>query len=225
MGELRTPKGAILDCDGTLLDSMGAWRELESMLASAAGTELSPDHTDVLSKLTIPEEAAFFHKTFGLGRNPDAVVGMIDDFMTAYYHERALERPGAVAFVERLVAAGVRCAVVSSSPQRYLRAGLAKIGLEGMVRAVLSVDDVGMSKRDPRIYLTALGTMDVSAGDGWGIDDSIYAIRSMNTAGLFTIGLHDRDDSGTFEELQGEANIAARSFEELEKTVPLFACC
>jgi beta-phosphoglucomutase-like phosphatase (HAD superfamily) len=50
----------------------------------------------------------------------------------------------------------------------------------------------------------------------WGVDDSAYAIQTMRTAGMATVGLFDRDDTSTFEQLNAAADVVARSFDELE---------
>ena len=51
----EAPIGVIFDCDGTLLDSMGVWREMESEFAHRAGGELSPIDKDRLTTMTTPE--------------------------------------------------------------------------------------------------------------------------------------------------------------------------
>ena len=66
----EAPIGVIFDCDGTLLDSMGVWREMESEFAHRAGGELSPADKDLLTTMTTPEAGEFFHTKFGLGSSP-----------------------------------------------------------------------------------------------------------------------------------------------------------
>ena len=47
--------GVIFDCDGTLLDSMGVWHELQYDLAKRAGGELAADDIAALAPMSIPE--------------------------------------------------------------------------------------------------------------------------------------------------------------------------
>ena len=88
--------GVIFDCDGTLLDSMDVWREVEDELARRAGAQLTDADKDELTTLNIPEAGAFFHDRFGLGAAADDVVRMMDELMLDYYRNRAHERPGAL---------------------------------------------------------------------------------------------------------------------------------
>ncbi len=207
--------GVIFDCDGTLLDSMGVWREVEGELARRAGVELAEADSDVLTTLTIPEVGEFFHGRFGLAGSAQDVVGMIDELMLAYYREQVRERPGALAFVRGLAERGAAVSVASSSPQAYLRAGLEHAGFAPYVQAVVSVDDVGASKREPAVYDRARELMRTPLETTWGFEDSAYAVRTLRAAGYRAVGIYDCDLAGTYEELSDLADLAVRGFGEL----------
>ncbi|MDO4290665.1 MAG: HAD family phosphatase [Eggerthellaceae bacterium] len=207
--------GVIFDCDGTLIDSMAAWRELEASLARQAGAELTKADTDALTTMTIPECGAYLHEKFGLGTSGVDVEGMIDAFMLDFYANRAVARPGVMPFVEGLAAAGVPMAVASSTPKALLEAGLAHAGIAPYLRAIVSVDDVGKSKREPAVYNRAREALGTARAQTWGFEDALYAIRTLNAAGYRTFGIYDCDMSGTWVDLQAEADRAARSFTDV----------
>ena len=208
--------GAIFDCDGTLLDSMGVWREMESDFAHRAGGELTEADRDLLTTLTTPEAGRFFHEKFGLGASADDVVSMVNEYMLNYYSTRAVARPGALSFVQGLSERGVRLSVASSSPVAFLRAGLAHTGFLPLLDAVVSVDDVGKPKREPAVYERARSLMGTDAATTWGFEDAAYAIGTLKRAGLHALAVYDCDESGTFEELSTAADKTVRSFLELD---------
>lgn len=207
--------GIIFDCDGTLLDSMGVWRELEADLARRVGADLSKEDRDALTTMTIPECGAFLHGKFGLGASGTEVMGMIDEFMMDFYEHRALPKPGVMAFVRGLAEHDIPMAVASSTPSSLLRAGIRSAGLEPYIRAVVSVDDVGRSKREPAVYDRARESLDTTCAETWGFEDALYAIRTLRGAGYHTMGVYDCDMSATWAELQAEAEYAVRSFEDI----------
>lgn len=208
--------GVIFDCDGTLLDSMGVWREVEGELARRAGVTLTAADVDELTTLTIPECGAFFHERYGLGESNEAVVRTIDELMLDFYRTRAEARPGALAFVRGLAERGVRMSVASSSPLPYLQAGLARCGFAPYLDAVVSVDDVGKSKREPAVFDRAREAMGTPLATTWGVEDSVYAVRTLRDAGYRTLGIYDCDISGTPEQLETAADRFIASFEELD---------
>lgn len=207
--------GVIFDCDGTLIDSMDAWRNLEGELGHRAGVELTAEDRQTLCTLNIPESAQYFHERFGLGASSEQVVGMMDEIMLDYYGNRAVARPGALEFIDGLARHDVAMSVASSSPKPYLQAGLACAEIAPFLAAVVSVEDVNSNKRNPKVYDHTRDLMGTTTKLTWGFEDAIYAVRTLARAGYGTVGVYDHDLSGTWDELSSEADLAIRSFEDL----------
>lgn len=207
--------GVVFDCDGTLLDSMGVWYELQEDLAKRAGDTLTSDDVAEIAPMSIPEVGAFFHKKFGLGESDAEVVGMIDEYMLDFYRNRAKARPGALEFAQGLAAQGVHLTVASSSPKAYLMAGMERCGFANLLDRVLSVNDVHSTKREPDVWDRARQIMGTPKETTWGVEDSAYAVDTLRNAGYRTLGVYDSDDAGTFDALQSGAEHAVCSFEDL----------
>ena len=207
--------GVIFDCDGTLIDSMEAWRALEEDLARRAGRPFTREDADALTVRTIPECGEYVHEKFGLGECSADVERMINDFMFDFYSTRAQLRPGALAFIEGLASQGVRMTVASSTPQPLLEAGLAHVGVTPFLDAIVSVDVVGKSKREPAVYDHARAIMGTALEYTWGFEDAIYAVDTLVRGGYKTVGIYDNDLSATYEQLEARATIAIREFSDL----------
>lgn len=208
--------GVIFDCDGTLIDSMDVWRELEADLARRAGRELTREDSDIITTLNIFESGAYIHEQLGLGANAAEVVGMIESFMMDYYAHRAEPRPGAVAFVRGLAERGIPLAVASSTPKALLDACMEHVGIADCFRAVVSVDDVGSSKREPAVYDHARESLGTPRNRTWVFEDAAYAFRTLNAAGFRTFAIYDNDMAGTRDVLARSAEHLIGSFEELD---------
>lgn len=206
--------GAIFDCDGTLLDSLDAWRGLEAMLASEAGIVVTLEERAAFVSYTIPEVARHFHERHGLGATVEAVVALIDDYMMAYY-ERAAVLPGVTALLEQCAAANVRMAVASSSAHAYLEAGLRAAGIRGYFDAVFSVNDVGAPKREPLIFERACQALGTQTATTWGLDDAVYAVETLARAGFPTVGIYGGEDGASRDDMARVATIAVGSLEGL----------
>lgn len=204
--------GVIFDCDGTLLDSMGAWQNIDFELARRAGVQLTKEHTDRLVTMTIPEAGVFFHERFGLGTCGEDVVDMVGDIMLEFYRERAELRPGVLEFVQALHERGVRMSVASASPPKCLHAGLDRCGLLPYFDAVVSAEEVGASKREPLVYHRACEAMGTERANTWVFEDSAYAVRTAIAGGYRTVGVYDCDFSGTYEQLQELADRTILTF-------------
>lgn len=208
--------GVIFDCDGTLLDTMGAWRQAERALAARAGATLDDRDIDVLNTLTVLEAGTFFNERFGIGACPEEAAGMLQDSVADHYARSVEARTGAVAFVRALASIGIVMGVASSSPRNLLEIGLGRAGLRECFSIVASTDDVGASKREPAVYDYARSFLGTAKAETWVFEDAAYALRTLRAAGYPTIGIHDRDDSGTFAELSALADCAIRGYAELD---------
>lgn len=208
-------KGIIFDCDGTLLDSISAWEEMEQALCDQAGVEKTPEVTRMLATLTSPEAARWLHEQHGLGESNAAVERMMADYMMDFYTNRAKPRPGAVQMVEGLYERGVRLTLASSTPHEQLVAGMRSAGLERCFLEIVSTDDVGASKREPKIYDYCRSVLGTPKEHTWGAEDAVYAIRTLKGAGYNALGILDTPECGTWEQLTAEADVAIRSWEEL----------
>ncbi len=207
--------GVIFDCDGTVIDSMAAWRALEADFAERAHATLTKADRDAINTMTIPECGAYFHEHFGLAESGEAVADIIRSFMNDYYRTKAQARSGAMRFIKGLAERGVSMSVASSTPRPLLVAGLAHIGAAPYLKAIVSVDDVGRSKRSPDVYDRAREIMGTPLETTWGFEDSIYAIHTLKNAGYHTLAVYDCDASGTYDELKQAADFCVRSFDEL----------
>ena len=211
----KDASGFIFDCDGTLLDSMRMWDEVEEYQFRSTGHDFTMEELEEIRSVPMNLAAEILHNRYGLGTSPEDVLHTTDSMLLDFYQNKVEPLPGAREFVAELRAAGIPCSVVSSSPDRYIFAGFRHAGMFDDFAAIISTDTAGFSKQDPRIYELAMERMGSRLESTWGADDSVYAIKVMSAMGLKTIGAYDGDGTGTFEELGELATVAIRSFEEL----------
>jgi beta-phosphoglucomutase len=91
----------------------------------------------------------------------------------------------------RYAAARVPVAVVSGAARAEIEPVLAAAGLAGLIKAVVSVDDVAAGKPDPESYLRALELLDgeLAAGEVLVLEDTDAGIAAAKAAGMRCIAV------------------------------------
>lgn len=206
----------ILDCDGTLVDSIGAWHEAEYTLVAEAGMQLSKEQIDELNTLTLEETGPFFHERLGIGESSQAVIDAILAYLLDYYRARSQAAAGALEFVRRASELGLAMCVLSSSPLSFLQAGMERGGFLPYIEHIVSVEDLDTTKRDIATYQHVCALFGVDLADAWLFDDSWYALATARSAGCGTVGVFSDDSCGSHEELARYSDIVVDSLAELD---------
>lgn len=208
--------GIIFDCDGTLVDSMGAWHDVDRTLCAEADIQLTEADADAITKMSLEEASAYLHEQCGLGESAAAVMNLIFERMRAFYANDVEAKPGALAFVQALYERGVPMAVASSTSPDMLRTCLDRCGFTPYLRAIVSVDDLNTSKREPEVYDYARSFLGTERANTWGFEDAAYALDTLRDAGYRTAAIYDNDISGTREALIARADFLIPTFEALD---------
>lgn len=213
MFDLTGIEGFIFDCDGTLLDSLDAWSQVEAPLFKAAGT-LSSDQEDEIHGAPIAEAARIFHERYGVGDSAADVLAHLDGGLMPFYADEVEPLPGAVEFVRYVRDADIPSVVLSSSPRRYLELGLSRVDIADCFMDIITTEDTGIAKQDPAIYRHASKVIGAPIETLWAVDDAYYALKSMRDAGLNTIAVSPEPVKAG-NDLRSIASVFVRSLEEL----------
>lgn len=95
----------------------------------------------------------------------------------------------ATAMIERVHATGRRVVLASSAKQEELAHYVALLGVETLLAATTSIDDVGASKPEPDIFGVALDKIGVAPSRALVVGDTIYDVDAARRAGVAAVGV------------------------------------
>src|SRR5262249_19455102 len=167
---LKGIKACVFDAYGTLFDFAAAARRCRDVLGSDVD-RLSALWRDKQLQYTWLRAAQRRHADFWqvTGDALDFALetlgidqgGVRDRLMTLYLTLDPF--PEVADVLTRLKSAGMRTAILSNGTPAMRRAAVESAGLEALLDAVLSVEEVGVYKPDPKVYQLAVDRLAVPA--------------------------------------------------------------
>ncbi|HEY6357247.1 MAG TPA: HAD family hydrolase [Vicinamibacterales bacterium] len=208
--KVRRPLAVLFDLDDTLFDharatrvALSALREVDLALGRWSIDELDRRHRvvlemwhqEVLAGRASIEQARIARFTELVGQaGGDGAGHRAGELASRYrsvYETTWFTVPGARPLVEAIASQGLRVAVVTNNVRREQELKLARCGLTSLVDTLVTSEEVGAQKPDPRIFQTALDRIGVSAsdavmvGDAWPTD-----VEGARRAGLRPVWLN-----------------------------------
>lgn len=197
-------KYVIFDMDGTLLESMHYWRRLTRDYAEHAGFGWSDKIAEEIEPFTMRETAQYYIDHFDVDDTVDEIVEYCYDRMAQYYRENVELKPGVREYLDLLQARGVRMSLATATDRYLVEPVLKRLDLEKYFDATLCVNEVGISKQDPKIYDELRAEWGKDREDVAVFEDAPYAVKTAVNAGYYTIMCYDSsygDEQFEYEDL------------------------
>ncbi len=184
----RTP-GAIVDLDGTLLNSVEYWDRLPFDYIRSKGLEPPPTIRQEIIEMELDESSKYIKQRMGMAEDASEIKRELVEMIRSVYTEKAQFYSGAADFVKGLHARGVRMALFSATEHSCLEACLRRHGVLECFHSIVSTMDIGMDKSVPESFLKVLSILGTAKDDTIVFEDAPYAIDGAIRAGFKTITL------------------------------------
>ncbi len=185
-------KAAIFDMDGLLIDSERAISAAWIEGARALGFDLKmSDFVKVIGTAS-QQSTAMLIDMLGSEDAMRATAAKAQAMLPqAGGHPVFPLKPGALPLLEALRAAGIPCAVASSSAVDEIRHRLGHVDVLKYFRCVAGGNEVTHGKPDPALYLLAAGRLGVAPEDCIAFEDSENGARAAQAAGVRVVIVPD----------------------------------
>ena len=103
----REKRGAIFDMDGTLMDSMWMWKDIDIEYLDRFGFELPADLQHAIEGMSLPETAVYFQKRFGITDSVEKMESDWNRMAMEFYQTRVHLKKGARELLDAMKARSV----------------------------------------------------------------------------------------------------------------------
>ena len=188
-------RAVLFDMDGTLVETEQYWGEAMFELAERLGGRMSESARAATVGSTMRRSMTILHADLGLDRTEDELLAdarWVEDRTAQLLGAGISWCPGARELLTAVRAAGLRTALVTTTPRRLADIVLATIrtDLDGdPFDVTVCGDEVPALKPDPAPYRQAMAALGVQPADCVVVEDSESGVAAGLAAGVTVLGV------------------------------------
>lgn len=208
-------KGAIFDLDGTLVDSMWVWSQIDADYLKVKGHSLPENLKSDIEHLSFSQTAIYFKERFNI---TDSIEQIINDWhsMAFYHYSNDVKlKPGVKEFLNYLKSRNIRIALATSNSIPLLEACLKNNNIYNYFDSITTTDEVLNGKDSPDVYILAANKIGIKPQNCVVFEDMLPAVQAAKSADMKVIAVKDAASSDSQEDFLKYADKYIDSFLEL----------
>lgn len=185
-------QAVIFDIDGTLVDSMGVWHDIDIEYFKLLEIPMPPTIQKDIEGMSFTETAVYFKETFRIEEKTveDIKLDWIRMAQEKYLYE-IKAKPGAKEYISFLKEKGIKIGCATSNDRNLAMAALQPHGWTSKVDALRTACEVNAGKPAPDIYLKVAAELGVAPENCLVFEDIPNGMRAGKAAGMTVIGVED----------------------------------
>lgn len=188
---LNNIEAVIFDLDGTLVDSMWIWREIDIEYLGRYGLELPETLQSEIEGMSFSETAVYFKNRFELPDSLEEIMRNWNEMAWEKYAKEVPLKPGAKEFLDLCKSRGIKLGIATSN-SRELAQNVADVhGLHDYFDCIMTGSDVEKGKPAPDIYLAVASQMNVEPSKCLVFEDICHGITAGLAAGMSVCAVED----------------------------------
>lgn len=207
----------IFDMDGTLIDSMGIWSDIDKAFLSERGLVEPSGFAAQVEGKSFHELAALFKELFVLPESADEIKEIWNTMAYERYAHGMKMKEGAREFLLLLRAMNKKTGIATSNSRGLTECCLRDIGIFSCFDTIVTADEVSHGKPNPDIYLKAAGNLGVNPDKCVVFEDTGAGITAGGSAGMVTCVVFDRHNALNFERNSEISCFSIKSFYDIIK--------
>lgn len=209
-------KGYIFDLDGTLLDSLDAWKDVGNTYLKSIGINGDPNLDSVMENMSLKEGAMYIKEHFSLSQSIEEIIQGVCHIVEERYAHDIVLNDGVKNFLEKCYQQGYQMCVLTASSSRLAKQALQRLEVLHYFQDVYSCQTIGFSKQDPQCYLETMKKFSTPLDECVVVEDALYAIQTAKTAGMYVKAIQNKENQKDWQQICQLSDEAYVSFKEMK---------
>lgn len=211
---LENIDAVIFDLDGSLVDSMWLWKEIDIEYLGGFGIPLPEDLQSKIEGMSFHETALYFKEHFPIEDSLDKIKADWNRMAWDKYTNEVPLKPGIPDFLKGCKENGIKLGIATSN-SRELVGNIVRVHkLQDYFSSIVTGCDVERGKPAPDVYLAAASQLQVLPERCLVFEDIIPGIQAGKNAGMRVCAVEDTYSMHVKEEKKALADYYIESYAE-----------
>lgn len=212
-------KAVIFDLDGTLVDSMGLWRDIDIEFLSARGIEYKDDLQEKIEGMSFTETAVFCKDYYKLTESVEELKEIWNQMAEDKYRYEVQLKPGVMEFLEELKRRGIKMGIATSNSKELIAAVNEAYHFDRYISCVVTSCSVNRGKPAPDVYLEAARQLSVLPEECLVFEDIVKGIEAGKNAGMLVCAVEDSFSAEQRERKKAISDYYIESYDEIRQMI------
>lgn len=212
---LKDKEAVIFDMDGSLVDSMWVWKEIDIAYLGKFHLTIPEDLQRQIEGMSFTETAVYFKERFSLPCTVEEIKADWNQMAWEMYRTRVMPKPGAIDFLEHCKKQNIKLGIATSNSRPIVDMVLKERGIAPYFSCIMTGCEAKKGKPAPDVYLLTAQQMQVAPEKCLVFEDIVSGILAGKAAGMEVCAVEDAYSAYQREEKKKLADYYIQDFREI----------
>ncbi len=212
---IKNKKAVIFDLDGSLVDSMWIWRQIDIEYLGRYGIELPENLQKEIEGMSFYQTAVYFKNRFDIKEPIEEIMDIWNAMAEDKYLHDVKLKTGAREFLDYCRCNNILLGVATSNSRELVTHFMRANELEDYFTCIMTGSEVTNGKPAPDIYIKVSEELKVKPADCLVFEDIVPGIMAGKNAGMVVCAVYDEYSAKETEEKKALADYYIQNYNNI----------
>lgn len=192
MKKIENIKLFLFDLDGTILDSLKIWNDIDLLFFKNHNLIMGEDYHIAIAPLTLEETATYTKNTYKLDIDEEQIMKEWSDLAIKEYAENVNLKKGVKEFLDYLKNKNVHLAIATSCNEEMFKPCLERYGIVSYFEHFYTSQNLKINKSNANFFKEILNEYKIEPDQILFFEDSLASMKCAKSLGLNVVAVMDK---------------------------------